>query len=253
MQSEGALTGVSLFSWHERGAATYPRRDIRPDGGNRQLDSVPSPDSLQSSRRPPISSVRSRMPDKPKCPAPLLPRAPRGRCPCRHPARAPETASRHSGFPLRSARRTRVETRCGPPRWRFGTRHPSPPDAESEVCLRPRHRLPSASPSCHSPGCLRALCRGCRWRRPNRLRRRWKSANSAPASRPSVMACAACSIALSNSCFATSGLSGRLMVAALKRSKSPWKLCSRVSCSSRAIRVRSLTRASSPVLNCHSS
>ena len=61
------------------------------------------------------------------------------------------------------------------------------------------------------------------------------------ASRPSVIAPAACSIALSSFSFASIGRPGSSTETVWNRSSNPWKLCSRVSCRSRAIRVLSPT------------
>ena len=69
------------------------------------------------------------------------------------------------------------------------------------------------------------------------------------ASRPSVIARAACAIAPSSFSFASAGRSGSRYETVWNRSSSPWKLWSSVSCSSRAIRVRSATRASSVISN----
>ena len=68
------------------------------------------------------------------------------------------------------------------------------------------------------------------------------------ASRPSVIASAAWSMALARTRFDSAGRSGRRLNAVWNRSSSPWKLCNNVSCSSRAMRVRSATRASNVIL-----
>ena len=139
-----------------------------------------------------------------------------GRCPCRRRAPAAEGAARRSAARLRSASHRRGGRRCAAPRRRCGRPRRARSDAAPAACPAPR--------CCSDASSRFSLASSSASARRESARSFVSVAevrNPCTASRPSVIASAAWSMALARTCFDSAGRSGRRLNAVWNRSSSP--------------------------------